>query len=1048
MRYLLILFFAVLSTAAHSQQINPVPDYIFRNQMSVGRNAVTDTAAYMSIGPRYGANKGLMPPIVVDTLAVTASPKRNGLLIFSVQKNKYLYWDSVRVQWSDMAGSSGNYIVAGDTSSMLSPYIRHAGFGLIKSGQALLVDSASIATRARVQKGIDSLGAVKQNVLTNPVTGTGTINYVSKWNGTTTQTNSQIFDGGGNIGISTGAPSAKLHIKGGNAANLYIDNNNEQYTQMIFTRNGIANNGADFLLDSTAKDFGIRTLAAYPFYISTSATAGSPQKRFNITSAGDVGISNTSPSYKLDITGTLRNTTGAAFATSSGNVLVGTTTDNGKKFQVNGNASILNDAIISDLTIGKGNSAIADNTALGYQALASNTTGIRNTATGYIALTANTTGIYNTANGYNSLKANTTGNYNTGFGYASLNFNTTGGGNTGVGYQTMHENTTGSENIGIGSNALYYNTTGGSNVGIGDRAFAFGSTPGAMTGSFNVGIGRLTLSSLKTGQQNTAIGDAAMFGFDNGSFNTAIGSNALVNNSTGSRNVAIGFQAGSYETGSNSFYVGNIDQSNTANDKAYSLLYGTFAGTAGTLTGQKLRINGTAEIATIDSTSTAMNILFADATGVIKKAAVPSGGGITGTGISGYMTRWSGASTQDTSQIFQLGRNIGFGTASPTYRIHLPDAGNTASQAMIAGTIFGSDGNGQTIVPAGNAMTIYGQGSAGYLYGAQNGADGRWGVNTRTLDAALNVNGNVKIVTVDSTSTAVNMLYQDVNGVIKKAAVPAGGGGGITTLAAIGSSPNANGATISGSTLNLQPASGSFGGVLTTGSQTIAGAKTFGGGINSTNYVSVIGSTTDAKYVDIDRYHVDSAGAHFIGDDNGTLGFGTNGLSINSSGTGSRLWLQSFGSGRSTIIGGTTVRTDRLVVHGDNSASDIIGAYSDDLDTAFKVIKNGEMQAHKAVAFKSASEAVLSANYTVTATDYFVWLPDLEGASRNVVLPTDATPGRMLVIFNTSSDGTYKWSFSGENVEDAAGAAVTTLTDQRAYTLIYFGGKFRITSVY
>lgn len=52
------------------------------------------------------------------------------------------------------------------------------------------------------------------------------------------------------------------------------------------------------------------------------------------------------------------------------------------------------------------------------------------------------------------------------------------------------------------------------------------------------------------------------------------------------------------------------------------------------------------------------------------------------------------------------------------------------------------------------------------------------------------------------------------------------GGSGVTTLAAIGASPNANGATISGTTLNLEPASASFGGVMTTGAQTIAGVKT------------------------------------------------------------------------------------------------------------------------------------------------------------------------------------------------------------------------------
>jgi hypothetical protein len=51
--------------------------------------------------------------------------------------------------------------------------------------------------------------------------------------------------------------------------------------------------------------------------------------------------------------------------------------------------------------------------------------------------------------------------------------------------------------------------------------------------------------------------------------------------------------------------------------------------------------------------------------------------------------------------------------------------------------------------------------------------------------------------------------------------------GAVTTMAAIGATPNANGASISGSTLTLQPASESFGGVVTTATQTFGGAKTF-----------------------------------------------------------------------------------------------------------------------------------------------------------------------------------------------------------------------------
>ncbi|NOQ28270.1 MAG: hypothetical protein GQ564_23145, partial [Bacteroidales bacterium] len=60
---------------------------------------------------------------------------------------------------------------------------------------------------------------------------------------------------------------------------------------------------------------------------------------------------------------------------------------------------------------------------------------------------------------------------------------------------------------------------------------------------------------------------------------------------------------------------------------------------------------------------------------------------------------------------------------------------------------------------------------------------------------------------------------------------------GDITLAAIGSTPNANGASLSGQALTLQPADASFGGVLTTGAQTIAGAKTFNTGLTASGAI-------------------------------------------------------------------------------------------------------------------------------------------------------------------------------------------------------------------
>src|SRR5437762_5499277 len=72
------------------------------------------------------------------------------------------------------------------------------------------------------------------------------------------------------------------------------------------------------------------------------------------------------------------------------------------------------------------NNRNGNNTAIGFQALSSNTTGFNNTATGDIALDSNTTGSANTANGSTAPLSNTTANNNTATGFQALEFNTTG----------------------------------------------------------------------------------------------------------------------------------------------------------------------------------------------------------------------------------------------------------------------------------------------------------------------------------------------------------------------------------------------------------------------------------------------------------------------------------------------------------------------------------------------------------------------------------------------------------------------------------------------
>jgi uncharacterized coiled-coil protein SlyX len=188
--------------------------------------------------------------------------------------------------------------------------------------------------------------------------------------------------------------------------------------------------------------------------------------------------------------------------------------------------------------------SIGLNTAIGFQALYSNTTGYENTAGGANALHNNTTGFANVANGDYALYSNTTGARNTAIGSAAVLANTTGGGNTATGDSALRDNTTGYGNTANGFVALTFNSTGSYNTAVGNGALAFNTT----------------------GNENTAVGDSALNQNTTGSGNIALGEVAGVKLTTGNNNIDIGnpgragesntIRIGARKTHNNTFIAG------------------------------------------------------------------------------------------------------------------------------------------------------------------------------------------------------------------------------------------------------------------------------------------------------------------------------------------------------------------------------------------------------------------------------------------------------------------------------------------------------------
>ena len=250
-----------------------------------------------------------------------------------------------------------NVVVTGQFSSV-SGYFKDY-LGLNGTGVSITGHTHAIYQITNLQNSLDA----KQNVLSNPITGTGTTNYIARFSSSSGLTNSSIFDNGTNTAIGTNPTTYRFTVAGsgryiatsatGSLEVLNIDGGstgfsggNDANTEYSIRFDGCSYNVSAGIVQRVGAKIGmlktgtwnetaggLGTRGNLVFY-TNNGTIASPAltEKMRITHDGNVGIGITTPSSHLYVNGS------GYFA--SGLNIVGLLTSNSGNFinslQVNG----------------------------------------------------------------------------------------------------------------------------------------------------------------------------------------------------------------------------------------------------------------------------------------------------------------------------------------------------------------------------------------------------------------------------------------------------------------------------------------------------------------------------------------------------------------------------------------------------------------------------------------------------------------------------------------------------------------------------------------
>ena len=334
----------------------------------------------------------------------------------------------------------------------------------------------------------------------------------------------------GFVGIGTPTPNKVLQIHDGVDAQLQITN----------TTTGLgAGNGMLVGLFNNSNNAFIANQQNAPLFFSTNgANAGAVKMSILANGNTGVGVGFLNPLHLVDVRDGNINI---------GQGIAGNVAASPQSYMIGGNNILWHKGEVRNLFVGVNAGA---NTGTGP----SGALAVQNTYIGFNAGAANTSGQRNTAIGANAGQSIATGNFNTFIGTEAGRSLVTGSHNTFVGEQAGDNQVSGTENAIFGAHA-----GSGNGSGVGNRNTMLGAYagPSITNGDDNTFVGRSAGANCDIGSFNSFIGVTCGAFCSSGLRNTMNGTGSGVFTSTGNDNVFMGFQSGRFNsTGSNNTYIG------------------------------------------------------------------------------------------------------------------------------------------------------------------------------------------------------------------------------------------------------------------------------------------------------------------------------------------------------------------------------------------------------------------------------------------------------------------------------------------------------------